>query len=166
MSSTLFDERAKEVMKEMLEMNALVGVMQIVRMEIHDEQQYYICNIWSPLDQITNCDGQAFGGAVFFLLTTAGWSLLSTILFKHRVVLQQTSVEYRKPISGPFLLSKCVIEKDCEENSKISKINNDFIWGKVNVQSKGYSVNSIGDDVDESLIEAESVANIKYHIDT
>ncbi|KAA6359375.1 MAG: hypothetical protein EZS28_045098, partial [Streblomastix strix] len=32
--------------------------------------------------------------------------------------------------------------------------------------SKGYSVNSIGDDVDESLIEAESVANIKYHIDT
>ncbi len=60
----------------------------------------------APLTQNLNDKGTAFAGSLAMLATLTGWSLVWLLLRQHDasgdIVLQDSSVRYRRPITGDF----------------------------------------------------------------
>ncbi|KAA6390051.1 MAG: hypothetical protein EZS28_014423 [Streblomastix strix] len=144
-------------------MNNSVEAMRIANIEIQNEEQCIFCNVWIPIEPITNQHGSAFGGSIYSLALITGWSLISAELSDHLAVIQEANIKYKRPVIGPFLLAKCIVQRSSEEYSNILKLKNEKIKGKVNIEIKVYSVKAVIQDVNESTAEAEAIMTAKFH---
>ena len=68
-----------------------------------------------------NVHGTAFGGSIFTSCLLTGWSLVSALLPSHSVVAQTVDIDYKKPVTGPYLFCHAVINSSSPE-TKIEEV--------------------------------------------
>ncbi|KAA6398834.1 MAG: hypothetical protein EZS28_005640 [Streblomastix strix] len=164
MSGISFDERAKEIVKKELLMNSLAKTMQIARIEIRNEQNYYICRAWNPVTPIQNQIGTVSGGVGYSLMEIAGELLIRTILPDYLVSPKISTVKFRRWVPGPFAFVKCVILKDSEENMNIEKMKHENIESDIQVEVGMYSVNEVGDDIQDTTVLSQFLMEFQFHV--
>lgn len=115
-----------------------------------------------PKDAISNVHGTAFGGSIFTACLLSGWSLVSALLPHHSVVAQTVTVDFKRPVTGPFLYCRALIAEDTENKLEdVLKIRETHTKAKVYLTVHSYSSDK-PDSLDPSL-PPQVVFNAKYH---